>query len=73
MMNMLNMGARNCGQLSGVTIISALTITALSFYYSQIYTQWPVILITGITAGAFLVFFHGTSILKNYAGYGGAT
>ena len=57
MMNMLNMGAKGVdGQLSGVTVISALTITALSFYYSADITQWPVILLTSITAGAFLGF-----------------
>lgn len=57
MMNMLNMGAKGVdGQLSGVTIISALTITALSFYYSTDITQWPVILLTAITAGSFLGF-----------------
>jgi len=58
MMNMLNMGAKGIdGQLSGVTIISAITITALSFTYSADITQWPVIILTSITAGAFFGFF----------------
>ncbi|MEK7472426.1 MAG: MraY family glycosyltransferase [Patescibacteria group bacterium] len=75
MMNMLNMGAKGIdGQLSGVTIISALTITALSFYYSSDITQWPVILITGITAGAFLGFLPWHKYpQKIMPGYGGAT
>lgn len=75
MMNMLNMGAKGIdGQLSGVTVISALTITALSFYYSTDITQWPVILITGITAGAFLGFLPWHKFpQKIMPGYGGAT
>jgi UDP-GlcNAc:undecaprenyl-phosphate GlcNAc-1-phosphate transferase len=65
MMNMLNMGAKGVdGQLSGVTVISALTITALSFYYSAEITV-AIILLTSITAGAF--FYLGINFLKNYA------
>ncbi len=75
MMNMLNMGAKGIdGQLSGVTVISALTITALSFYYSADITQWPVILLTAITAGAFLGFLPWHKFpQKIMPGYGGAT
>lgn len=75
MMNMLNMGAKGIdGQLSGVVIISALTITALSFYYSADITQWPVIILTSITAGAFLGFFPWHRFpQKIMPGYGGAT
>lgn len=75
MMNMLNMGAKGIdGQLSGVTVISALTITALSLYYSTDITQWPVILITSITAGAFLGFLPWHKFpQKIMPGYGGAT
>jgi len=75
MMNMLNMGAKGIdGQLSGVTIISAITITALSFTYSADITQWPVIILTSITAGAFFGFFPWHKFpQKIMPGYGGAT
>lgn len=75
MMNMVNMGAKGIdGQLSGVTVISALTITALSFYYSTDITQWPVILISSVTAGAFLGFFIWHKYpQKIMPGYGGST
>jgi UDP-GlcNAc:undecaprenyl-phosphate/decaprenyl-phosphate GlcNAc-1-phosphate transferase len=75
MMNMVNMGAKGIdGQLSGVTVISALTITALSFYYSTDITQWPVILISSITAGTFLGFLIWHKYpQKIMPGYGGST
>ncbi len=75
LMNMLNMGAKGIdGQLSGVVIIASLTITALSFYYSADITQWPVILLTSITAGAFLGFLPWHKFpQKIMPGYGGAT
>lgn len=75
MMNMLNMGAKGIdGQLSGVTVISALTIAAMSFVYSTDITQWPVILISSITAGAFLGFFIWHKYpQKIMPGYGGST
>lgn len=75
MMNMVNMGAKGIdGQLSGVTAISALTITALSFYYSTDITQWPVILISSITTGAFLGFLIWHKYpQKIMPGYGGST
>src|SRR3989344_2577530 len=58
MMNMLNMGAKGVdGQLSGVTVISAITITALSFTYSADITQWSVIILTATLTGSFLGFF----------------
>jgi UDP-GlcNAc:undecaprenyl-phosphate GlcNAc-1-phosphate transferase len=75
LMNMLNMGAKGVdGQLSGVTIISALTITALSFYYSADITQWPTIILSSITAGAFLGFLLWHKFpQKIMPGYGGST
>lgn len=75
MMNMLNMGAKGIdGQLSGVVIISAITVTALSFYYSADIAQWPIILLTGITAGAFLGFLPWHKFpQKIMPGYGAAT
>ncbi len=75
LMNMLNMGAKGVdGQLSGVSIISALTIAALSFYYSADIAQWPVILIASITAGSFLGFLPWHKFpQKIMPGYGGST
>lgn len=75
MMNMLNMGAKGVdGQLSGVTVISALTITALSLYYSADITQWPVIILTSITAGAYFGFLPWHKFpQKIMPGYGGST
>lgn len=75
MMNMVNMGAKGIdGQLSGVTVISAITITALSFYYSTDITQWPVIILSSITAGAFFGFFLWHKYpQKIMPGYGGST
>lgn len=75
MMNMVNMGAKGIdGQLSGVTVISALTITALSFTYFTDITQWSVILLTSITAGAFLGFFLWHKYpQKIMPGYGGSS
>src|SRR3989344_8214315 len=58
LMNMLNMGAKGIdGQLSGVVVISAITITALSFTYSADITQWSVIILTATLTGSFLGFF----------------
>jgi UDP-GlcNAc:undecaprenyl-phosphate/decaprenyl-phosphate GlcNAc-1-phosphate transferase len=57
LMNMLNMGAKGVdGQLSGVVIIAALTIAALSLRFSADIAQWPVIILASITAGAYLGF-----------------
>lgn len=60
-MNFVNFGAKGVdGQLSGVVVISALTIAVLSLRYSADITQWPVIILASITAGAFFGFlpFH---------------
>ena len=75
MMNMLNMGAKGIdGQLSGVTVIAALTITALSFTYSADITQWSVIILTATLTGSFLGFFPWHKFpQKIMPGYGGAT
>lgn len=75
LMNILNMGAKGVdGQLSGVTIVSAITITTLSFYYSADITQWPVIILTSALTGAFIGFlFWHKYPQKIMPGYGGAT
>lgn len=57
LMNFLNMGAKGIdGQLPGVVAIAAVTIALLSLKFSADITQWPVIILALITAGAFLGF-----------------
>jgi UDP-GlcNAc:undecaprenyl-phosphate GlcNAc-1-phosphate transferase len=75
LMNMLNMGAKGVdGQLSGVVIISALTIVFLSSRFSADITQWPVIILAAITAGAFSGFLPWHIFpQKIMPSYGGAT
>lgn len=75
LMNMVNMGAKGVdGQLSGVTIISALTIAALSLRFSADIAQWPVIILAAITAGAYSGFLPWHIFpQKIMPGYGGGT
>ncbi len=73
MMNMLNMGAKGLpGQLTGVVVIASLTIAALSLTFSADITQWPVVMLAMITAGAFLGFlpwhFYPQKIMPSYGG-----
>ena len=73
MMNMLNIGAKGVdGQLPGVVVIAALTIAALSIQYSADITQWPIIILAVITAGAYFGFlpwnFYPQKIMPSYAG-----
>ncbi|MBI2066132.1 undecaprenyl/decaprenyl-phosphate alpha-N-acetylglucosaminyl 1-phosphate transferase [Candidatus Woesebacteria bacterium] len=74
-MNMLNMGAKGVdGQLPGVVVVAASTVAALSLKFSADITQWPVIILAAITAGAYLGFlpwnFYPQKIMP---GYGGST
>jgi UDP-GlcNAc:undecaprenyl-phosphate GlcNAc-1-phosphate transferase len=75
LMNMVNMGAKGVdGQLSGVTVIAALTIAFLSLKFSADITQWPVIILAAITAGAYLGFLPWHIYpQKIMPGYGGST
>ncbi len=75
MMNMVNMGAKGVdGQLSGVTVISALTIALMSLRFSADITQWPVIILAAITAGSYLGFLPWHIFpQKIMPGYGGST
>ena len=75
LMNVVNMGAKGVdGQLSGVTVISALTIAFLSLKFSADITQWPVIILAAITAGAYLGFLPWHIFpQKIMPGYGGST
>ena len=73
MMNMLNMGAKGVdGQLTGVVVIAALTIAALSLGFSADIAQWPVIILAVITAGAYLGFLpwhiYPQKIMPSYGG-----
>lgn len=74
-MNVINMGAKGVdGQLSGVTVIAALTIAFLSLKYSADIAQWPVIILASITAGAYLGFLPWHVFpQKIMPGYGGST
>ncbi len=75
LMNVVNMGAKGVdGQLSGVTVISAITIAVLSLKFSADITQWPVIILAAITAGAYLGFLPWHAFpQKIMPGYGGST
>lgn len=73
LMNIINMGAKGVdGQLPGVSAIAAIFIAILSFQYSADITQWPVIILASITAGAFLGFlpwnFYPQKIMPGYSG-----
>lgn len=60
------------GQLPGFVAIAALTIGILSFRFSADITQWPVIILAAITAGAYLGFlpynFYPQKIMPGYSG-----
>lgn len=73
MMNMLNMGAKGVdGQLPGVTAIAAITVAVLSLKFSADITQWPVIILASVTAGAYLGFLpwnaYPQKIMPSYSG-----
>lgn len=72
-MNMLNMGAKGVdGQLTGTVAIAAITIMILSLRFSADITQWPVIILAAITAGAYLGFLpwhiFPQKIMPSYGG-----
>lgn len=52
-MNMLNWSKGVDGQLPGIVVIAALIIGILSMRFVNDPTQWPVIILSGITAGSF--------------------
>ena len=60
------------GQLPGFVAIASLIIGILSLRFSQDMTQWPVIILTGAVAGAYLGFlpfnFHPQKIMPGYSG-----
>ena len=73
LLNAVSMGAKGIdGQLPGITVIAALTIAFLSLKFSADITQWPVIILAGITAGSFLGFlpwnFYPQKIMPGWSG-----
>lgn len=73
LMNMLNMGAKGVdGQLPGVAGIAAATIAALSLKFSADITQWPVIILAAVTAGAYFGFLpwnaYPQKVMPSYSG-----
>ena len=60
------------GQLPGIVVISSLTIAGLSLKFSADITQWPVIILALIVAGAYLGFlfwnFYPQKIMPGYSG-----
>lgn len=71
-MNFVNWSKGIDGQLPGIVVIAALTIGILSFKFSADITQWPVIILALITAGAYLGFlpwnFYPQKIMPGYGG-----
>lgn len=73
MMNILNIGAKGVdGQLPGVVFVAACVIAVLSLRYSADITQWPVIVLAIIVAGAYLGFlpwnFYPQKIMPSFGG-----
>ncbi|MBM3205882.1 undecaprenyl/decaprenyl-phosphate alpha-N-acetylglucosaminyl 1-phosphate transferase, partial [Candidatus Shapirobacteria bacterium] len=70
--NITNWASGFDGQLPGMVVIAALTITFLSFRFSADLTQWPVTILAAITAGAYLGFlpynFYPQKIMPGYGG-----
>jgi len=60
------------GQLPGFVAITSLVIGLLSLKFSQDIAQWPVIILAGASAGAYLGFlpfnFHPQKIMPGYSG-----
>lgn len=71
-MNFLNWSKGLDGQLPGIVVVAALIIASLSFRFSGDITQWPVSILAGITAGAYLGFLPWNLFpQKMMPGYGG--
>jgi len=73
LMNFVNMGAKGVdGQLTGVAVMASLAIAALSLKFSADITEWPVIILAAITAGAFLGFLpwhiYPQKIMPSFSG-----
>lgn len=71
-MNVIGWSAGVPGQLSGFVPITSLVIGILSLRFAQDITQWPVIILAGAVAGAYLGFlpfnFYPQKIMPGYSG-----
>jgi UDP-GlcNAc:undecaprenyl-phosphate GlcNAc-1-phosphate transferase len=71
-MNFVNWSKGIDGQLAGIAVIAALTIAVFSLQFSADITQWPVIILALITAGAYFGFlpwnFYPQRIMPGYGG-----
>ena len=71
-MNFVNWSKGLDGQLPGIVVIAGLTIGIFSLRFSADITQWPVIILALITAGAYLGFlpwnFYPQKIMPGYGG-----
>ena len=71
-MNFIGWSGGIDGQLPGIVVIASLTIAFLSLRFSADITQWPVIVLAAITAGAYLGFlpfnFYPQKIMPGYGG-----
>lgn len=71
-MNFVGWSAGLDGQLPGFVAISAFVIGILSLRFTEDVTQWPVVILAAITAGAYLGFlpwnFYPQKIIPGYGG-----
>jgi len=71
-MNFVGWSAGLDGQLPGFVTIAAFVIGLLSLRFTQDVTQWPVVILAAITAGAYLGFlpwnFYPQKIMPGYGG-----
>ncbi|PIS09284.1 hypothetical protein COT75_02145 [Candidatus Beckwithbacteria bacterium CG10_big_fil_rev_8_21_14_0_10_34_10] len=71
-MNFVNWSKGIDGQLPGIVVIAGLTIAIFSLRFSADITQWPVIILALITAGAYFGFlpwnFYPQKIMPGYSG-----
>lgn len=72
LMNFVNWSKGLDGQLPGIIVIASLVVGALSLKFSADITQWPVIVLAMITAGAYFGFlpwnFFPQKIMPGYGG-----
>jgi UDP-GlcNAc:undecaprenyl-phosphate GlcNAc-1-phosphate transferase len=72
LMNFVNWSKGLDGQLPGIVVIASLVVGALSLKFSADITQWPVIILAMITAGAYFGFlpwnFYPQKIMPGYGG-----
>lgn len=70
--NIVNWSKGFDGQLPGMVVIAALTIALLGLRFSADITQWSIVILASITAGAYLGFlpfnFYPQKIMPGYGG-----